>query len=92
MVLLGRERLEKLRGLGEQVQKWLLSWAAEITTANWKHAADVRDQFPNVQSSGQGSFVFPVADCGWKICLLIAYPQGVALITELKIEDEAHGS
>ena len=92
MVLLGRERLERLRGLGEQVQKWVLSWSAEITAANWKHAADVRDQFPNVQSVDPASFVFPIAGCGCKICLLIAYPQGVALITELKIEDEAHGS
>ncbi len=92
MVLLGRNRLEGLRGLGDQVQKWVLSWAAEITAANWKHAADVKGQFPNVQSIDQGLFVFPVRDCDWKICLLIAYPQGVALITELKIDDETHGS
>jgi len=92
MVLLGRERLEKLRGLSEQAQKWLVSWAAEVTAANWKHAADVKAQFPSVHTIDQSSFVFQVADCGWKICLLIAYPQGVVLITELKIEDEAYGS
>jgi len=92
MKLLGRERLDKLRGLGDQVQKWIQSWANEVTTANWKHEAEVKDQFPNVHSSDQGAFVFPVAGCGWKICLLIAYPQGVALITELKIEDETFGS
>ena len=92
MKLLGRERLEGLRGRSEQVQKWVLSWSAEITAANWKHSLDVKQQFPNVQSIGQGLFMFPIADCSWKICLLVAYPQGVALITELKIEDEAHGS
>ena len=92
MKLLGRERLGDLRGLSDQVQKWLHSWANEIMAANWKHDLDVTEQFPNAWYSSQGVFVFPVAGCGWKICLLIAFPQGVALITELKIEDETNGS
>lgn len=92
MKLLGRERLDRLRGLGGQVQKWVQSWATEVTAANWKHASEVEDQFPNARSSSQGVFVFPIAGCGWNVCLLVAFPQGVALITELKMEDETHGS
>ncbi len=34
--------------------------------------------------------MFPVGNCNWVICLLIAFPQGIALITDLKVEDETH--
>lgn len=92
MKLLGRERLDTLQGLGDQVQKWIQSWANEVTSANWKHETEVTDQFPNARTSSHGVFLFPVSGCGWQICLLIAFPQGVALITELKIKDEIYGS
>lgn len=92
MKLLGRERLVGLRELGDPIQKWLQSWMTEVMMANWKHASEVKDQFPNARSPSQGTFLFPVAGCKWKICLLIAFPQGIALITELVIEDERYGS
>lgn len=92
MKLLGRERLDTLRGLSDQVEKWVQSWANEVIAANWKHEAEVKDQFPNAQNSSPGVFVFPISGCAWQVCLLIAYPQGVALITELKIKDETYGS
>lgn len=90
MRLLGRERLDGLRGRSEQVEKWVRSWAAEILAAHWKRPSDVRDQFPNARDQGGGAFMFPVGNCNWVICLLIAFPQGVALITDLKVEDEAY--
>lgn len=90
MRLLGRERLDRLRGRSEQVEKWVRSWAAEVLDAHWKQPADVRDQFPNSRDQGEGVFMFPVGNCNWVICLLIAFPQGVALITDLKVEDETN--
>lgn len=86
MRLLGRERLNKLRGTGDQVEKWLRSWVAEVRAAHWKKPADVRHQFPRAQQEGDSSFTFPVADCDCEICLLIAFPQEVAVITDLRNE------
>jgi len=92
MRLLGRKRLSHLQSRGNEVEKWVRSWATEILAANWKHPSDVRDQFPNARHNGNGHFVFPVVNCNYVICLFIAFPQGVALITELKLEDETHGN
>lgn len=90
MRLIGRERLVQLQDGGEHLQKWVCSWASEIADAHWKHASDVRSQFPAVSHQGGGQFQFRVGK--WAISLLIAFPQGVALITDLNAEDEKHGN
>ena len=86
MRLLGRERLNKLKCTGDQAEKWLRSWIAEVRAAHWKKPADVCHQFPHAQQDGDSSFSFPVAGCDCNICLLIAFPQEVALITDLKTD------
>lgn len=92
MRLLGRERLDKLDVSNEQVKAWVRSWVAEIQAANWKHPADVQDQFPKAVHENPCDFVFSVGNCNWLVCVLFAFPQGVALITELKIRDGNYGS
>lgn len=88
MRLIGRERLDYLKGRSEQVEKWVRSWVAEVLDAHWKQPSDVRDQFPNSRHQGENVFMFPVSDCNWVICLRIAFPQGIALIADLKVENE----
>jgi mRNA-degrading endonuclease HigB of HigAB toxin-antitoxin module len=84
MRLLGRERLERLKGSSDSAEKWLRSWVAEVLAAHWKQAADVHDQFPKAQQEGDSSFIFPVGGCECEICLLVAFPQEVAVITDLR--------
>ncbi|MGU2418776.1 type II toxin-antitoxin system HigB family toxin [Burkholderia cenocepacia] len=90
MRLVGRERLDHLRGTGEMIEKWVRSWTAEVVAAHWKHPSDVEDQFPNARHQGDGHFVFPVSGCDRVICLLIAFAQGIALVTDLKADNETH--
>lgn len=92
MRLLGRERLCCVKDNGRDAEKWLRSWTAEVMAAHWKHPVDVNHQFPNARHQGQGRFLFRVGSSKLTINLLIAFPQGVALITELKADDENHGS
>lgn len=92
MRLLGRERLNCLFGKGEQLESWVRSWVAEVLAAHWKQPSDVQNQFPNIRHQGAGCFMFPVRDCNWVICSLIAFPQGIVLITDLKIEDATYGA
>lgn len=86
MRLIGRNKLDLLRGSSEAVETWLTNWVAEIRGANWKHAIDVVEQFPNARRMEEGHFEFPIGSCGWVIQLLISFPQGVVLITDLRIE------
>ncbi len=88
MRLLGRNRLSHLYSKNEQIENWVRSWTAEVLAAHWKHPVDVQGQFPNAHHQCDGVFMFPVGSCNWAICVHIAYPQGVALITELKIKDD----
>lgn len=92
MRLIGREKLCVINNAGEQVKKWVLSWTAEVANANWKHPADVHAQFPNMRQGKDGYFLFPVNGCTWVIRLLIAFPQGVALITALEAKDDIYGN
>lgn len=92
MKLLGRDKLSRLRGRGDEIEKWVRGWAAEVIAAHWKHPADIRDQFPNARHHGNGVFAFPIGQSPWTVFLQIAFTHGVALITELKANDEAHGS
>lgn len=88
MRLIGRERLTALRALGGDVEKWMRSWLAEMTTANWKHEYDLREQFPLCSTIAANTFLFPVGGCNQAILVLVAFPQGIALITDLKMNDE----
>jgi mRNA interferase HigB len=92
MRLLGRDRLTRLRGQGELVEKWIRSWVAEIMVAHWRSPLDVNNQFPSALHQGNGSFIFPVRDTGLTIGLLVVFPQGIALVTDLKIGNETHGA
>ncbi|WP_114970969.1 type II toxin-antitoxin system HigB family toxin [Rhodoferax ferrireducens] len=84
MRLIGRERLIGLYGTGAQA--WLSSWIAEVIAANWKQPLDVRHQFPKAIHKGECNFRFPIDNGAATVDLLIAFPQGIALITDLKVE------
>lgn len=90
MRLIGKERLIRLCGRGEGIEKWIREWISEVLAAHWKHPIDVKDQFPNALQTGEDHFTFPIANCNCAVCLQIAFPQGIALITDtdLKAEDE----
>jgi len=92
MRLIGLEKLSQLRDKGEQTEKWILSWIAEVRDAHWKRPVDVRNQFPKARHDGEGRFMFSVANSQWIICLLVTFQHGIALITDLKAEDNIHGN
>ena len=89
MRLLGRERLERLCSQSEKARKWVQSWMAELLDAQWKTSSDVRRQFPNVRCNGECMFVFPVHSCNCAVSVLVAFPQAVAVIQEMKVTDES---
>lgn len=90
MRLIGRGKLACAESIGIEIQKWMLSWVAEVKNAHWKHANDVSDQFPNVRLNADSSFLFPVGQCGIAIQVLIAFPQGIAFIQELKSSEDTN--
>lgn len=83
MRLIGREKLNPLRGKGADVEKWTRSWVAEVAGAHWRQPNDVIGQFPNAHHQGHGCFMFPIGRCQLAIKLQIAFAQGIALISEL---------
>ena len=84
MRLLGRNKLQRLVRTDEAARTWVCAWVAELATANWKQAADVSHQFPNVRQSEQGHFIFPVCNCKKEVCLQIAFQHGIAVITGIQ--------
>ena len=92
MRLIGREKLCCLSNAEAQVKKWVQSWTAEVANANWKHPAELGAQFPNVIQTTDGRFLFPVNGCARAISVLVAFPQGIALITALEKIDGSYGS
>lgn len=87
MRLVGREKLRRLKGTGEQSEKWLRSWTSEVIDAHWKFPSDVIKQFPKAKHDGEGYFMFPVGDCDWTISLLITFTYGVALVTNINAKN-----
>lgn len=86
MRLIGREKLGHLQNHDEPTEKWVRAWIAELVHANWKHPVDVSHQFPNARHEGDGEFLFPVSYSNCVIHVLIAFPQGIALVTGFEIE------
>lgn len=92
MRLIGREKLDQLRGSGAEAERWARAWVAEVASAHWRHPGDVTDQFPNARHQGQGRFLFPIGACQLAIQLQIAFAQGIALISDLHIYDVTYES
>lgn len=84
MRLVGKEKLRALMCADESARAWVCAWVAELSNANWKQPADVSRQFPNASQSDLGHFVFPISNCNKEVCLQIAFPQGIAVITALQ--------
>lgn len=91
MRLIGRHNLSPLWQEEESIRKWLTNWAAEICDAHWKRPSDVTNQFPKVRQGPGGCFLFPIAKHPAVIRVLICFPQGVVLITELRASEATDG-
>lgn len=84
MRVLGKAKLYPIIHTNDVVSVWVRAWIAELTFANWKQAADVIQQFPNVHMSANGLFNFPVGNTDQYISVQLAFPQGIAVITGIK--------
>jgi mRNA-degrading endonuclease HigB of HigAB toxin-antitoxin module len=84
MRLIGRERLNCLKGQSEALDKWLVSWLSELAHAQWAQAGELLNQFPTARQLQQGLFAFRVGTGTYEIEVQIAFPQGIALITAFK--------
>jgi len=92
MRLIGRHKLHRLRHSEVDVEKWVRSWAAEVLDAHWRQPDDVTAQFPSAHHQGGSFFLFPVAHSELAIQLQVAFPQGIALISDLNTNDETYGN
>ncbi|MFT4180104.1 MAG: type II toxin-antitoxin system HigB family toxin [Thermomonas sp.] len=88
MKLIGRDKLKRV---GDDVDRWLRSWCAEVAHAHWRRPEDLTDQFPNAQTSPEGDFAFPIGTSGYWVRLQVAFAQGVALILEMNKIDTSYG-
>lgn len=79
MRLLGRAGLQSLRGKNDETDRWIDTWAAEVTTAHWKRPADLFLQFPKATEKN-GTFSFPIANSQSNLDVIIAFPQGITLV------------
>lgn len=84
MKLLGRNKLLALYGIDEQTDRWLVSWTAELSRANWKHAKDVLRQFPHAECTADAVFSFRVGLHRHCIEVSIMFPLAIAIVTDLK--------
>lgn len=84
MRLIGRARLEPLRAQDSETARWIANWITALRDAHWKRPADVTIQFPKAFQQDDSTFLFPVAQLRTEIQVLIAFPQGVALITAIR--------
>lgn len=84
MKLLGRNKLQLLRGLDTTTDVWLVNWISEVVNASWKHPDDVIRQFPSVTAANADVFLFRVASQPRSIQLSIMFPLSIAVVTDLK--------
>lgn len=80
MRLIGKNKLDELRGLNDATDKWLAVWIAELTSARWVRPEELLEQFPTAKQRGDCLFLFTVKPSGLAVEVQFAFPQGVALV------------
>lgn len=81
MRLIGRDKLEHS---SPDALAWLKTWGAEVFAAQWKDPDDVFRQFPKAKILQTGQFLFMVGDQQLELISIIAFPQGILLINDLR--------
>ncbi|WP_093237483.1 type II toxin-antitoxin system HigB family toxin [Variovorax sp. EL159] len=81
MRLIGRD---KLKHPSPEALAWLTKWTAEVLVAQWKGPDDVFLQFPKAKVSQTGNFLFMVEDQQLELSLIVAFPQGIVLVNDLR--------
>ncbi len=84
MRLIGRTKLAPLAVSDSETGKWIANWIKELEYAHWKHPSDVSSQFPRSYRDSDSRFIFPLLHRPTGVEVLIAFPQGTALITAIK--------
>lgn len=91
MLLLGKPKLHELVQVYPGSKAWASGWASEVASASWKQAADILNQFPRVKEIQHGNFAFPVGDLAIDVVIIVAFPQGIAVVQDWINRDSFHG-
>ncbi|NVN03287.1 MULTISPECIES: hypothetical protein [Asaia] len=83
MRLIGRTKLAPLAASDSETGKWISNWIKELEYAQWKHPSEVSSQFPRSYRNSDSRFVFPLLHRPTGVEVLIAFPQGTALVTAI---------
>jgi mRNA interferase HigB len=84
MRLVGKEKLQRILRTDDSARTWICAWVAELSNATWKQPLDINRQFPNARQSDSIHFIFPISNCNREIYVQIAFPQGIAVITDVQ--------
>lgn len=83
MRLLGKCHLALLKGIDPSIDRWVSSWADEISRAVWKKPADIFTMYPLATHLGSDLFVFRVADSQCLVETQLGFSYEVVLITKV---------
>lgn len=82
--------MQGLYGRDSQTDRWLLSWTAEVRSANWKSADQLLKQFPLARMAERDSFVFPINGSNRGLKLRVTFPLGLAVVFDLEIASDTN--
>jgi mRNA-degrading endonuclease HigB of HigAB toxin-antitoxin module len=85
--LIGREKLARIDGCGQDAGVWVSVWASEIAYANWRQPVDVVKQFPRARLGEGGRCVFPLSQSSIGIHALIDFARAIVLVTAVENDE-----
>lgn len=90
MRLIGKERLQRLRGISDEIDTWTTAWVSELTDANWSSSEDLNRCFPRADIIDENIFIFPIKESQYNIKMIIKFKYGTALISEILTNEKPY--
>jgi mRNA-degrading endonuclease HigB of HigAB toxin-antitoxin module len=89
MKLIGRKKLATLKGINNEVDKWVAIWVRELTQKIWFSHVELQSDYPRmIKIEGSSTFIFPVSPSDHSVKVCFYFEKKIALISEVVMGKE----
>ena len=89
MKLIGREKLTTLKGINNEIDKWVAIWVMELTKKAWFSHLELEYDYPQMEIlEGSSIFIFPVSSSNHTVKVCFYFEKKIALISEVVMDKQ----
>ena len=84
MKIIGREKLDAIKGKSEDIDRWISIWLTELRQNKWFNQTELKQHYPRAKTTA-ATFSFLVPESRYIIKVNFHFDQSIALISAVSV-------